>query len=93
MNTTSSGELHRELCAGADDQDEVDHDMRLGEENPGPGAAAKVPRVQMPAAVAPELTLTTGSGNCTVWTLFQSKVGRLVLRTARIETMVADVAA
>ena len=54
MNTTSSGDLHRDLCAGADDEDEVDHDVRLDGERPA--AAAGVRRVEMPAAVTPELT-------------------------------------
>ena len=57
-NITSSAELTRELCAGADDEDEVDHDMRRDEEISGP-AAAEVPRVQVPAAVASELSSTT----------------------------------
>ena len=44
------------MRAGADDDDEVDHDVRLDEEIPGPAAAAEVLRVEVPAAVAPQLT-------------------------------------
>ena len=39
-----------------DDEGEVDHNMRPDEKIPGLAAAAEVPRVEMPAAVAPELT-------------------------------------
>ena len=56
QNTASSEELHRELCAGADEEDEVDHDMRRDEEHPRLAAAAEVPRVEAPAVVALELT-------------------------------------
>ena len=38
MNKTALEELHRELCAGADD--EADHDVRLEEEIPEPAVAA-----------------------------------------------------
>ena len=55
MNTTSTGELHRELCAGAEDQDEVDRGTRLDEEIPRQ-AGAEVSRVEVAAAVALELT-------------------------------------
>ena len=51
-----SRELHRELCTVAGDDDEVNHDMRPDEEIPGPAAAAEVPRVDVSAAVAPEVT-------------------------------------
>ena len=34
MQTASSEELYRELCAGAVEEDEVDHDMRLDDEIP-----------------------------------------------------------
>ena len=67
MKTTSSGELYRDLCAGADAEDVLDHDMRLDAEIPGPAAAAEVPRVEIPAAVAPELSAR-----------LQSKIGRNV---------------
>ena len=33
-HSASSEELYRELCAGAVEEDEVDHDMRLDEEMP-----------------------------------------------------------
>ena len=44
--------------ASSDDEDEADHDMRLGEEILGPpaAAAAEVPRVEVPTEVAPERT-------------------------------------
>ena len=65
LSTNSSpAELQRELCPGADGDDEVDLDMRAEEEITEPaaaadvptGAAAEVPRVVVPAAAADELT-------------------------------------
>ena len=54
-------ETSKELCAGADDEDEVDHDDRMDEEI----LRVEVPAVALRSQLDNIKTLTIGSGNCT----------------------------
>ena len=78
-HSASSEELYRELCAGAVEEDEDDHDMRLDEEILEPAAASRVRRVEVRRRWLQnshrQLAHETAHA---VWTVLQSRTGRNV---------------